>query len=59
MRNLSKHPVSIGEIVKCLDDMADEIVLEQILGDMRPLLLREASKIVTRAGFAVHEVKVS
>lgn len=49
MRNLAEHPVTTGEIEECLGALSAGIVAEGRTGDMRPLLLAEASKIVRRA----------
>ena len=56
MRNLVEYPITIGEICQCLDRLSDEINKEERIGDMRPLLLQEASRIILRAGFATSGV---
>ena len=52
MRNLAKHPVTIDEIVDCLESQSKKLSEEKRVGDMRPLLLREAAKIIRRVDFA-------
>lgn len=42
MRNLRQYPITIHEIVECLEKLADEINPpgpNMAIGDMRPLLL--------------------
>lgn len=46
------------EIVRCLTDLHDEIIKEENIGDMRPILLETAANIITRAGFVMHDVKI-
>lgn len=47
MRNLAQYPISREEISRLLTSLAEEFAAEQRLGDMRPLLLREAARIVS------------
>ena len=59
MRNLRRYPITIHEIVECLEKLAEEINPpgpDMAIGDMRPLLLKEAARIVLRTGFAVSDV---
>lgn len=39
MRNLLEHPVTLNEIVECLQRLRDESMAEQRCGDMMPTLL--------------------
>ncbi len=48
MRDLKKYPITLDEIVECLTRLADQLRGEAKEGDMRPLLLSEAAKIVGR-----------
>ena len=63
MRNLTAHPITIDEIVSCLREQAkalsDDALRTGRFGDMRPLLLQEAAKIINRVGFAVCDVAPS
>lgn len=54
MRNLTEHPITLHEIEKCLEQLADEIDRYQSIGDMRPLLLKTAANIIRRVEFATH-----
>lgn len=60
MRNLRRWPITLVEIEDCLLQLADEIgekdAEEQRFGDMRPLLLRAAAKIVKRTGFVTYDL---
>lgn len=53
MRNLRKYPVTSREIEDCLENLADELSTGDDLrcGDMRPMLLKIAAKIVRRSAF--------
>lgn len=44
MRWLNKYPITVDEIVGCLQEIYDQIYAEELIGDMRPLLLKEAMK---------------
>ena len=46
MRDLRTYPITLAEIVSCLLRLAAEIASQGRRGDIRPLLLREAAKIV-------------
>lgn len=46
MRNLVEYPVTKDEIMENMDRLSQEILKEGGVGDMRPLLLREASKLI-------------
>ena len=46
MRNLKNQPITYDEIDACLQRLADAIRNEGRRGDMRPMLLREAARIV-------------
>ena len=52
MRNLSEYPITTAEIEACLLRLSEESSSQGRIGDMRPLLLREAAKIVANAGQA-------
>lgn len=60
MRNLTKYPVTTLEVMECLKNYElqaqKEIDEEMLCGDMRPLLLRAAQKIVTRADFVTFDL---
>lgn len=56
MRNLTKHPITIKEICACLDECSAEALGNEAVGDMRPLLLRTASKILQRLEFATFKI---
>lgn len=56
MRNLLEYPITSVEIEGCLIALADELATEGGVGDMRPLLLREAAKIVSRAVFVTSDI---
>lgn len=53
MRNLKAYPVTSREIEDCLTNLSEELSTGDDLrcGDMRPLLLRMAAKIVRRSAF--------
>ena len=44
MRNLAEYPIDDDEIIECLKALANELASEERIGDMRPLLLKEAAK---------------
>lgn len=48
MRNLQEYPITVDEVIECLKDLKKALSPEitQLCGDMRPLLLDEAIKIV-------------
>lgn len=46
MRNLVKHPITVSEIVSYLNRLELDALAEEKVGDMRPLLLSMAAKIV-------------
>jgi len=48
MRNTLEHPVTYDEIIAFLNAHADNLGKEMRIGDIRPLLLREAAEIVFR-----------
>lgn len=60
MRNLRKYPITLYEIENCLKDLEEQITkqneTEENIGDMRPLLLRAARKIVVRTGFVTFDL---
>lgn len=56
VRNLKRYPITLIEIENCLNKLADDFAAEQRMGDMRPLLLKAASKIVKRTGFVTFEL---
>lgn len=53
MRNIVEHPITIKEIVDCLDEIAKDIRWQNedqfVCGDMRPLLLAKAKEIILNA----------
>lgn len=57
MRDLRRYPVTIGEIEACLLQLSDEINSQELIGDMRPILLRTAAKIVCRSGFVMNALE--
>ena len=58
MRNLKQYPLTLQEITKCLEDLAQRISDEGFIGDIRPLCLRTAPQIVTRSAFATSEIHI-
>ena len=50
MRDLRKYPITCDEIVKCLTALAEELDARGQSGDIRPLLLREAARMIRKAG---------
>jgi hypothetical protein len=50
MRNLADYPITKAEIIGCLKRISDEIIKDEAVGDMTPLLLEIAAKIVERSG---------
>lgn len=58
MRNLLQYPITLSEVVQCLDTLQAQLNNEENIGDMRPLLLEHASRIVLRAGFAISDVEM-
>ncbi len=46
MRDLHTYPITYKEISSCLDRLADEINKEELVGDMRPTLLKVAANMV-------------
>jgi hypothetical protein len=50
MRDLRKHPITSDEIVKCLTALAEELGARKQSGDIRPLLLQEAARMIRKAG---------
>lgn len=57
MRNWQKYPLTVGEVCRVLDDLSAQIYSEGGVGDIRPLALKAASKIVLRLGFAENALK--
>ena len=49
MRDIRRFPITQAESVQCLLTLASQIRLEGRRGDMRPMLLRRAAKIVQAA----------
>lgn len=47
MRDLQRHPITTAEVIACLDQLA--LADEQGIGDMRPLLLQTAARIIIAA----------
>lgn len=56
MRNLAKYPITLTEIEDTLLEMAKEEADSERVGNMRPLLLEAAAKIVRRTGFVVDDL---
>lgn len=48
MRNTHEYPVTLDEIVDCLQRLHNDIIHEHpdLIGDMRPLLLRKAISLI-------------
>jgi hypothetical protein len=57
MRNLARHPITLDEIERCLLQLSEELSDSGLIGDMRPLLLREAATIVRRTGFVTDNIR--
>lgn len=56
MRNLTQYPITLKEITDCLDQCSADINDDEIVGDMRPLLLRTASQILKRLQSVTHDI---
>ena len=48
--------ITLNEIQDCLLKIADEKQSEELIGDMRPALLRAAATIVLRTGFVTYDL---
>ena len=48
MRNLVEHPITTKEIEECCIKLSLNLAAEKHTGDMRPLLLQVAAKIINR-----------
>lgn len=46
MRNLAAYPLTLDEIIAVLDRLADDVLAEHRIGDMRPLILIEAASLL-------------
>lgn len=53
MRNLAVYPITSKEVEDCCNRLSDEMSKEKRVGDMRPILLRAAARIVSRAAFVL------
>jgi len=51
MRDLEQYPITTDEIIQCLKELMNDVAYEKtgLTGDMRPLLLANAIKIITEA----------
>jgi hypothetical protein len=49
MRNLHEYPVTKEEILDYLARLQDEVIKEDGIGDMRPLLLAKARQIIEQS----------
>lgn len=49
MRNLNRHPLTQHEIAKACRDQAEALRTENKIGDVRPMALERAAKIVEDA----------
>jgi hypothetical protein len=58
MRDLKRYPITTSEIERCLLALADELAKEGKIGDMRPMILAAAARIVCRVGFVAHDIVV-
>ena len=49
MRNLKEYPITLDEVIECLEQFYKEVDPEKTraCGDMRPLLLRKAIEILS------------
>jgi hypothetical protein len=58
MRNLKHRPITIDEVVECLRRLSRELAEENAkdlrIGDMRPILLNVAVKLIRRLEFAAN-----
>lgn len=50
MRNLAEYPMTRQEIVECLDRLGREFAAELRCGDMRPVLLEAAARLIEKGG---------
>ena len=48
MRDLGRYPVTKEEVLKCLTEITEEIEKQELIGDMRPMLLKIATGVVMR-----------
>lgn len=55
MRNLAEYPITLDEVIECLNGLKLEAMAEAVenlsYGDMRPLLLEHAIKVIKREKF--------
>lgn len=56
MRDLVQYPVTRAEIVETIKQLADVVDGENRVGDMRPLLLRQAAQYVAYNQLPVNEL---
>lgn len=50
MRNTVEYPITLSEVIECLRQFQDSCDPD-LIGDMRPLLLKRAIQIVERERF--------
>ena len=59
MRDINKYPITIAEIILYLEKLEKDISSEMRIGDVRPLLLRNAIKIIEKTSHAQNNVSVA
>jgi hypothetical protein len=57
MRNLKAYPITLDEIEQCLLCFAEELSKDELIGDMRPLLLQTAAEIVGKCAVAAEAIE--
>jgi hypothetical protein len=57
MRNLKAYPITLDEIEQCLLCLAEELSKDELVGDMRPLLLQKAAEIVGKCAVAAEAIE--
>lgn len=54
MRNLEQYPITAEEVLECVNTLKDEVQkrveIDDICGDMTPLLLTVAAQIIAKYG---------
>jgi hypothetical protein len=49
MRNLLDYPITKEEIVQCLLHLSNELSKDELVGDMRPILLETAARLINES----------
>lgn len=61
MRNLAQYPITVQEMVEVLRKEADWLdrprpAAEMPIGDIRPMIFRNAATIIERLGFVTYDL---